>query len=191
LAYSDFYSFSFDYDKRYKLYDHIIEKEKLEESIDYLEFGVSEGLSFKWWIDKIKDSNSNFYGFDTFTGLPEDWGPFKKGDMATTDGIPNFNDSRCTMYEGVFQKTLVDFLKTYDSTKRKVIHMDADLYSSTLYVLTTFAPYIKKDDIIFFDEFNVPMHEFKAFTEWTDSFYIDYEVLGAINNFYQIAIKIK
>jgi hypothetical protein len=58
-------------------------------------------------------------------------------------------------------------------------------------VLTTLAPFIKKGDILFFDEFNVPMHEFKAFTEWVSSFYIDYEVLGAVNNFYQVAIKIK
>ncbi len=52
-------------------------------------------------------------------------------------------------------------------------------------------PYLKAGDIIFFDEFNVPMHEFKVFTEWSQSFYIDYEVLGAVNNFYQIAVKIK
>jgi len=68
--------------------------------------------------------------------------------------------------------------------------MDADLYSSTLYALTTLSPFIQKGDIIFFDEFNVPLHEFKAFTEWTRSFYIDYEVLGSVNNFYQVAIKI-
>lgn len=56
--------------------------------------------------------------------------------------------------------------------------MDADLYSSTLYAFTMLSPIIQKDDIIIFDEFNVPLHEFKAFTEWTRSFYIDYEVLG-------------
>jgi hypothetical protein len=69
--------------------------------------------------------------------------------------------------------------------------MDADIYSATLYVLTSLAPFLKKGDIIFFDEFNVPLHEFKAFSEWVSSFYINYEVLGAVNNFYQVAIKIK
>ena len=41
-----------------------------------------------------------------------------------------------------------------------------------------------------FDEFNVAMHEFKAFKEWSQSFYIDYKVLGQVNNYYQIAIMI-
>jgi signal peptidase I len=51
-------------------------------------------------------------------------------------------------------------------------------------------PYLKTGDIIFFDEFNVPMHEYKAFTEWTKSFYIKYEVIGSVNNFYHTAVKI-
>ena len=42
-----------------------------------------------------------------------------------------------------------------------------------------------------FDEFNVPMHEYKAFREWSDSFYIKYRVLGGVNNFYQTAIMIE
>ena len=50
---------------------------------------------------------------------------------------------------------------------------------------------LKSGDVIFFDEFNVPMHEYKAFTEWANSFYIDYEVIGTVNNFYQLALKIK
>ena len=69
--------------------------------------------------------------------------------------------------------------------------MDADLYSSTLYVLTSIARYLKPGDIIFFDEFNVPNHEFAAFNQFVSSYYIKYELLGAVNNYYQIAIKIK
>ncbi len=68
--------------------------------------------------------------------------------------------------------------------------MDADLYSSTLYVLASLTPILQKDDIIFFDEFNVPMHEYKVFTDYTNSYYINYEVLGSVNNFYQVAVKI-
>jgi O-methyltransferase len=68
--------------------------------------------------------------------------------------------------------------------------MDADIYSATLYVLTSISPYLSANDIIIFDEVNVPMHEFKAFTEWVKSYYINYEVLAASNNYYQLAIKI-
>lgn len=191
ISFSDFYSFQFNYDKRLDLFNHVIEKENLNTEIDYMEFGVASGSSFRWWVEKNKNANSRFHGFDTFTGLPEDWGPFKKGDMASDNKILSINDSRCKFHRGLFQQTLPGFFQSYQKGKRKIIHMDADLYSATLYVLSSITPYLQNGDIIFFDEFNVPLHEFKAFKEWTDSFYINYEVLGAVNNFYQIAVKVK
>lgn len=189
-SHHDFYTFGFDYTKREELYEYVVQSQSLEQNIDYLEFGVSRGTSFKWWIARIKDRNSRFYGFDTFTGLPEDWGPFKKGAMNNGNAPPSIDDDRHSFYQGLFQQTLIPFLSSYKPNARRVIHMDADLYSSTLYVLTLFTPYLKPGDIILFDEFNVPMHEFKAFTEWTKAFYIDYKVLGGVNNFYQTAIII-
>ena len=191
IAYSDFYSSSFDYKKRYNLFEYVIKKEGLDTSIDYLEFGVSTGNSFRWWVNRLKNKNSRFYGFDTFTGLPEDWGPFKSGDMSNGNKPPVINDHRITFFQGIFQQTLVPFLMNYKNKNRKIIHLDADLYSATLYVLTLITPYLKSGDILFFDEFNVPMHEYKAFYEWSNSFYINYEVIGSVNNFYQLAIKIK
>lgn len=190
LKYSDFPSKDFDYNKRIKLYNFIIENEIANTEIDYLEFGVSKGESFKWWIEHIKNEKSRFFGFDTFNGLPEDWGPFKKGDMSNGNIPPVINDSRHKFFQGIFQKTLYEFLKTYKSEKRKVILMDADLYSSTLFVLSTLSPYLAKGDIILFDEFNVPLHEYKAFKDWTESFYINYTLIGEVNNFYQVAIKL-
>jgi len=190
-GYSDFYTYRFDYSKRYELYEHIIQSQNLNTEIDYLEFGVARGLSFKWWISRITDPAARFYGFDTFSGLPEDWGPFKKGDMNNGNTPPGIDDSRHQFYQGLFQQTLLPFLNNYKPGRRKVIHMDADLYSSTLYVLTLLTPFIKAGDILCFDEFNVPMHEYKAFKEWSSSFYIRYKVLGGVNNFYQTAILIE
>ncbi len=190
-GYSDFYSYKFDYSKRYGLYEHVIQNQNLNTGIDYLEFGVAKGLSFRWWINRITDPEAGFYGFDTFSGLPEDWGPFRKGDMNNGNNPPEIADERYHFYQGLFQQTLLPFLNEYSSDRRKVIHMDADLYSSTLYVLTLLTPFIKAGDILFFDEFNVPMHEYKAFKEWSSSFYIKYKVLGGVNNFYQVAILIE
>jgi O-methyltransferase len=190
IAFTDFYSKKFDYLKRNSLYRYLIENEIHDESVDYLEFGVSKGVSFRWWAENIKDNNSRFFGFDTFTGLPEDWGSFKKGEMDSNNEMPQMNDLRCTFHQGLFQQTLPIFLKTYSPDARKIIHMDADLYSSTLFVLTSISPVLQKRDIIIFDEFNVPLHEFKAFSEWVSSYYIKYEVIGAVNNFYQIAIRL-
>jgi O-methyltransferase len=189
-GFSDFYSRKFDYSKRYDLYSFIIETEIKGSPVEYLEFGVSKGVSFRWWADHIKDEKSRFYGFDTFTGLPEDWGSFKKGDMDNSNEIPVLDDPRCKFFQGLFQQTLPPFLNDWSSRSRKIIHMDADLYTSTLFVLTSISHILQKGDIIIFDEFNVPMHEFKAFSEWTGSFYIKYSVIGAVNNFYQIAIRL-
>lgn len=186
-GYSTFYSFKFNYDDRFKLHEHIINSETLTE-INYLEFGVFDGGSFLWWADKIKNQNSRFFGFDTFEGLPENWGAFKAGEMES--GIPKTDDARTTFVKGLFQDTLPRFLKTFDNSKRLVVHMDADLFSSTLFVLTSLAPYLKEGDIIMFDEFNVPNHEFFAFDMFVKSYYIKYEVLGGVNNYYQTAVKI-
>ena len=190
LKYSSFPTKNFDYNKRYNLYQFIIENVITDEEIDFLEFGVAKGNSFRWWIDNVKNKNASFFGFDTFTGLPEDWGPFKKGDMSNGNTTPKINDSRHKFYQGLFQQTLYKFLDSYQIKKRKIIHLDADLYSSTLFVLTSLSPYLRKGDIIIFDEFNVALDEFKAFKEWSDSFYINYSVIGEVNNYYQVAIKI-
>jgi len=187
----DYYS-KFDYTKREKLYLHVIENQKLDESaIDYFEFGVARGGSFTWWVNNLKNPNSRFFGYDTFTGLPENWGKFKAGDFSNGNKPPEISDSRVSFYQGLFQQTLLPFLAKYDNKNRKVIHLDADLYSSTLYIMTIMYPYLKPGDILFFDEFSVPMHEYKAFMEWTKSFYVEYEVLGSVNNFFRLAVKIK
>jgi O-methyltransferase len=52
-------------------------------------------------------------------------------------------------------------------------------------------PYLKKGDILMFDEFNVPMHEFKALSEFINSFYVIVTLIGAVNNYYQVAFRIE
>lgn len=191
-AFSDFFNKNVDYNNRYKLYKHVLESEVLNSPIHYTEFGVAQGHSFRWWLENNTNPNSKFTGFDTFTGLPEDWNfLYKKGDMSDKGKIPVIEDKRAELKAGLFQETLPDYLKEFcDTSRRNVIHMDADLYSSTYYVLNSIAPYLKKGDIIMFDEFFVPTGEFKAFTEFTSSYYIKYELIGAVNNYLQLAVKI-
>ncbi len=190
LKYTTFPQKKFNYDNRYNLYNYLVEHEIKNEPIDFLEFGVSRGSSFRWWVKNVKHKDAFFYGFDTFTGLPEDWGTFKKGAMSNGNEPPKIEDTRHKFYQGLFQDTLYTFLDNYQVNKRKVIHLDADLYSSTLFILTTISPFLRKGDILLFDEFNVPLHEFKAFKEWVESFYINYSVIGEVNNYFQVAIKI-
>lgn len=189
---NDFYTARRDYSKRYKLYQYVVDKLNLkDEPIDYLEFGVSGASSFRWWLANCNNVDSRYYGFDTFEGLPEKWGTFSKGDMAAS--IPDTGDSRAIFIKGLFQETLHKFLLNQNllNGKRKVVHMDADLFSSTLYVLTSLAPYVSKGDIFIFDEFNVPNHEFFAFRIFCDSYYIKTKLIGAVNNYYQVAMIIE
>jgi hypothetical protein len=192
-SFNDFYTPGRDHNRRYGLYEHVIKTQNLQnEAVHYLEFGVSHGFSFRWWIEHNQNPDSRFYGFDTFEGLPENWGPmFKKGAMIAN--VPSIDDSRHEFVKGLFQDTLYDFIKTHpiNDGKRKIIHMDADLYSATLFVLGTLAPYLNEGDVILFDEFNVPNSEFLAFKSFVDAFYLKYELLGAVNNFYQIAVIVK
>jgi hypothetical protein len=106
--------------------------------------------------------------------------------------IPQVDDSRHEFIKGLFQDTLPEFLSRGRLQKNKlnIIHLDADLFSSTLYALTSLHPYLKSGDILIFDEFNVPTHEFKAFMDYVDSYYVKYNVLAAVNNYFQIAIEI-
>ncbi len=188
---NDFFTLKRDYSKRYKLYDYIINRMSLSDApIDYIEFGVFSGNSIKWWAQHVSHVDTRFYGFDTFEGLPENWGvSYQKGDMQST--MPNIGDNRVMLIKGLFQDTLHPFLKKgYIGDRKKIIHFDADLFSSTLYTLTSIAPYLNPGDILIFDEFNVPNHEFLAFKIFTESYYIKTKVIGAVNNFYQVAFVI-
>ncbi len=185
----------FRYNKRERLFQFVCDAEGLDGPIDYLEFGVAKGKSFFWWLSQNQHPKSNFTGFDTFTGLPEDFGPVKAGTFDTKGSVPETDDPRAHFVAGYFQKTLGPFLKEpglteRSSERRLVVHLDADLYSSTLFVLTRLAPMLQPNDILLFDEFGVPMHEFKAFTEFVQAYQIGYEVLGQANDYLQVAVKL-
>jgi hypothetical protein len=192
IKFNDFYSSGWDYKKRYKLYEFLIKDHKAAEKINYLEFGVAAGNSFKWWVENNKNPETEFHGFDTFTGLPEDWGPFKAGAMSNGNKPPEINDNRVKFYTGLFQQSLPVYIENLkkENSKRKIIHLDADLYSATLYVLTSLAPYLKKDDIIIFDEFAVPQSEFLAYIDFIRSYYFNFELIAAANNYFFVAFKV-
>ena len=185
---NDFYS-TWDYKKRFNLYQQVIAAQNLNTAINYLEFGVADGESFNWWMTQNTDTGSNFYGFDTFTGLPEDFGPYKKGTF-NSGKIPAIKDQRGKFYQGLFQQTLPGFLKNFDNHKKTVVMLDADIYTATLFTLTSLAPYLKKDDIILFDEFVVPTHEFMAYQQFIDAYYFKLELIGVANNYYFAAFKV-
>jgi O-methyltransferase len=192
-VYKEAFSLLRNYNHRIDLYNYVINREQLQNAeIIYIEMGVCSGGSFQWWMENNQYAQSQFHGFDTFEGLPESWGYFfKNGDMHAA--VPELADARGHFYKGLFQETLVPFLSkgTISLGKRKIIHLDADLFSSTLFSLSMLYPYLEKGDIIFFDEFNVPNHEYLAFKIFTESFYVNLELIGSVNNYYQAAFIVK
>jgi hypothetical protein len=174
------------------LYQSVIHKERLDfEPIDYWEFGVFRGASLFVWLDNISHPASRFVGFDTFTGLPERWRATElEGAFNVYGRIPETNDPRCSFEVGLFQETLVPFTSRHDFSRRLVIHLDADLYSSTLFVLTTLARHFKHGDIIFFDNFICSVDEFRAFSDFVKAFRVKYEVLGGVEEYLRVCVKI-
>lgn len=192
LLTNDFYRPVRHYDDRLKSFTAIADHYHLTDTpVCYLEFGVASGNSFKWWLATCRNPASRFHGFDTFEGLPESWGVFDKGDMQSP--IPEVNDNRASFYKGIFQDTLNGFIDTHRdelTNTRKLIHMDADLFSATLFALSQLYPYLKKGDIIMFDEFNVYDHEFMAYRLFTECFYVNLKPISAQNNFYHAAFEV-
>jgi O-methyltransferase len=177
---------------RFWLYKNVIARENLNSApIDFWEFGVFKGESLLWWVEHLSNPESRFVGFDTFTGLPERWRATEpKGAFNVYGRIPETSDPRCSFQTGLFQDTLLACIDRRDSSRRLVIHLDADLFSSTLYVLTTLARHFKPGDIIFFDNFICSLDEFRAFEDWVKSFRVNYEVLGEVGEYIRVCVKI-
>jgi O-methyltransferase len=182
------------HEKKFDFYTSLYESQHLDDKIHYLEFGVATGDSLTWWVDHIKNTHALFTGFDTFTGLPEAWGIWQKGFLSTDGKTPAIKDERCNFEVGLFQDTLLNFLKSHRlDNRRLLVHLDADLYTSTLFVLTTLGPRLKKGDIVIFDELSsarCPEQEFRAFVDFVASFRIGYQVIGATKMHKQVAIEI-
>jgi hypothetical protein len=131
-----------------------------DEPITYLEFGVASGKSMKQMIQRFGHADTRFYGFDSFQGLPEEWvQPWArkpKGSFSMRGRLPEINDSRVKLINGWFQNTLPSFLRTdwrrEDDQDRVLVHFDADLWSSTTFILSTLWATLNEYYFIF-DEF--------------------------------------
>jgi O-methyltransferase len=163
--------------------------------IDYLEFGVWRGETIRLWSEQDRDPASRFWGFDSFEGLPEDWaGSFKtmpKGTFDTGGALPAIDDARVGFVKGWFQTSLPPFLETFRPRNRLVVHCDADLYTSTLYVLCKLDPILKPGSIVIFDEFSSADGEARALVDYSSSFLRKYKILCKTGEFCdQVAIEI-
>jgi hypothetical protein len=132
----------------------------------YLEFGVFEGRSMRWWSGNLKNANARLLGFDSFEGLPEDWRPGIGKGAFGTGGPPTIDDSRVEFVAGWFDETLPRFrLPPHDQL---IVNIDCDLYASAATVLRWLEPRLTSGALIYFDELPDRDHEMRALFEWLE-----------------------
>ena len=157
----------------------------------FYEFGVWTGASFKYLLKFFKKG----FGFDTFTGLPEDWDTGIKieniGSYSNYGFVPQIKGAE--FIKGKFNETLPKFFSK-KQPMASIINFDADLYSSTIFALSESKSVIDKHTILIFDEFIMneswEKDEFKALNEFCFKNNYKYEV-EAISFFSkQVAVKL-
>ena len=144
-----------------------------------LEFGVEKGASLRHLASLTK---RDVHGFDSFEGLPGDWGGTKEavGAFSLKGKLPKV-PGNAKLHVGWFDQTLPRFLEA--ATDRcALIHVDCDIYVSTVVIFEQLRPRIAPGTVIVFDEyFNYPgwrAHEYKAFQEFIASSGLSYRYLG-------------
>jgi hypothetical protein len=148
---------------RWGVFDAVIPRVQ-DKKVLYLEFGVFEGETTRYWSERLRHPKSRLHGFDSFEGLPEDWGPHGKGHFDVKGALPKIDDPRVKFFKGWFNETLPTY--TVPQHEVLVLILDADLYSSTKCVLTHLRDHIKPGDFVYFDELNEVDHEPRAFDEF-------------------------
>ena len=115
-----------------------------DQPITYLEFGVAGGNSISSIAKLFTHGESRFIGFDSFVSLPEAWLFHGRGAFGQAGLLPALSDPRVQFVKGWFQNTLHAAMAKQSSSLQKnvLIHFDADLYSSTLFVLCSLWPMI-------------------------------------------------
>lgn len=121
-----------------------------------LEFGVFKGDSLrlcgKRWPEK------KFYGFDSFSGFPEDGRSDWNQDFSVAQ-IPEVPEN-CEIVHGYFEDTVDGFLKEHGGPVN-FVNIDCDIFSSTRTILSQLAKYDKLaagvvlhfDELVNYDEY--------------------------------------
>ena len=137
----------------------------------FAEFGVYKGHSINFFA-KI-NPKIQWYGFDSFHGLPENW----SGNSKTKSAFNQYGklpkvEKNITLLPGYFNQVLPTWIKAQNK-KIAFIHLDADLYSSTKDVLNEVTNFVDSNTYFFFDEYfgyvGWEYGEHKAWMEWLNT----------------------
>ncbi len=154
----------------------------------YLEFGVGRGKSMRWIASEVSGA---VHGFDSFEGIQEHWNGNPIGSFAQKKRpkLP----ANVELHLGYFEKTLPEFLAGQPDPVA-FLHVDCDLYSSTVTIFELLGPRLQPGAIVLFDEYynfhRWRQHEFKAFQEYVARTGVKYEYTGFSVTGQQVAVRI-
>jgi Macrocin-O-methyltransferase (TylF) len=166
------------FDTPRELMGHALDLAKLDGLV--AEFGVNSGGTINF-IAK-KKPHAAVHGFDSFEGLPEDWSgnAMAAGYFNRQGKLPKVAGN-VTLHAGWFDRSLPRFMPTTNATAA-FLHIDCDLYSSTVTIFEHLGPRIVPGTVLVFDEyFNYPnwqAHEHKAFVEFKARSGLKFKTLG-------------
>jgi hypothetical protein len=164
----------------------------------FIELGVFTGFT----LNLINQNTEDIivYGFDTFSGLPEDWAE-SSGNVLYTKNAFNTNIPEDTAKNkfivGKIEDTLSNFLKEKNQ-KIRFIHLDLDLYSASKYAFDIIFDWLEDEAIIVIDDvYGLPSWEEYSIKSLADSFNeLKYEVepiatCGWKDGWASMALKVK
>lgn len=138
----------------------------------FAQFGVYRGKTARAILAQMQPPRI-LHLFDSFEGLPEDWTKRKKEGAfkLKPDEIPVFGSDRVQIHKGWFKDTVPVWGKAA-SNPLAFIHLDADLYSSTIDALYNIDHLILPGTILLFDEYVMGKNEdeHRALVDWMNKF---------------------
>jgi hypothetical protein len=159
-----------------------------DKQVGYLEFGVFQGDTIRYWSERLTNPQSFLHGFDSFEGLPENWHLRRpKGHFSTQGDLPHIPDPRVKFFKGWFQDTLPTYV--LPPHEHLVINIDSDLYSSANLVLNKLRDHIVVGTFLYFDELFDPHHELKAFDEFLSQTGMRFAIVAAFRDLSGVMLK--
>lgn len=163
---------------------------------DPAELLLDLGVWIGWSTRLISDAcDCTVYGFDTFSGLVEDWQvddqmvikrgafslsePFAQRFIRDTgvtleNGLPAALGRQVKFIQGSTYDTLAPFLAERPGALIRLFHMDLDTYESCLHALETCKDRFTVGSILVFDEYLVTNGEMRAFYEFQSHYGLEW-----------------
>ena len=156
-----------------------------------LEFGVATGRTLNHFARLLP--HCRVHGFDSFQGLPEDWTSRMPKGFFGRSQLPPVAEN-CQLWVGWFDQTLPQYAIKHGDDAIQLLHIDCDLYSSTVTVLETVRKNLVYGSVIIFDEYiNYPgwqQDEYRAWQEFCAKYNIQYQYIGRVSRHQQVAIRV-